>query len=110
MNFDYDVFVSYRWAEPDQSWVRDELVPALESCGLKVCLDVQDFVPGRDLFLEMSRAGTQSRRAICVLSPAYFDGNRMVGFESLMARLPSARLSSRPIGDDALELQLAGVI
>jgi hypothetical protein len=86
MSFFYDVFVSYRWAEPDQSWVRDELVPALEASKLKVCLDVQDFVPGRDLILEMSRAGTQSRRAICVLSPAYFDGNRMVGFESLMAR------------------------
>jgi hypothetical protein len=86
MSFVYDVFVSYRWAEPDQSWVQDELVPALEASKLKVCLDVQDFVPGRDLILEMSRVGTQSRRAICVLSPAYFDGNRMVGFESLMAR------------------------
>ena len=86
MSFDYDVFVSYRRVEPDQTWVRDELVPALESAGLKVCLDVQDFVPGRDLIHEMSRAGNQSRRAICVLSPDYFEGNRFVAFESLMAR------------------------
>jgi hypothetical protein len=86
MSFDYDVFVSYRWVEPDQTWVRDELVPALESAGLKVCLDVQDFIPGRDLILEMSRAGKQSSRAICVLSPDYFEGNRFVAFESLMVR------------------------
>lgn len=86
MKFAYDVFVSYRWVEPDQTWVRDELVPALKSAGLEVCLDVEDFVPGRDLIIEMTRAGTQSRRAICVLSPDYFEGNRMASFESLMAR------------------------
>ena len=49
-------------------------------------LDVDDFVPGRDLILEMTRAGHESRRVLCVLSPDYFDGNRMVAFESLMAR------------------------
>ena len=86
MSFDYDVFVSYRWVEPDQTWVRKELVPALDSAGLKVCLDVQDFIPGRDLILEMTRAGKQSHRAICVLSPDYFEGNRFVNFESLMVR------------------------
>jgi tetratricopeptide (TPR) repeat protein len=84
--FDYDVFVSYRWAEPDQSWVRDELVPALQAAGLRVCLDVNDFVPGRDLILEMTRAGQSSRRALCILSDDYFAGNRMVHFEALNAR------------------------
>jgi hypothetical protein len=82
----YDVFISYRWVEPDQTWVRDQLVPALKNAGLAVLLDVEDFVPGRDLILEMTRAGRESRRALCVLSPEYFDENRMVGFESLMAR------------------------
>lgn len=82
----YDVFISYRWVEPDQTWVRDQLFPALKNAGLAVLLDVEDFVPGRDLMLEMTRAGTESRRALCVLSPQYFNGNRMVGFESLMAR------------------------
>jgi hypothetical protein len=77
----YDVFVSYRWVEPDQTWVREQLVPALKSAGLKVCLDVEDFVPGSDLILEMNRAGTQSRKALCILSPDYFDGNRMVAFD-----------------------------
>ena len=84
--YQYDVFLSYRWADPDQSWVRDHLAPALRASGLRVCLDVEDFIPGRDLILEMDRAGSESKRALCVLSPAYFDGNRMVGFEALMAR------------------------
>lgn len=84
--FPYDVFVSYRWVNPDQLWVQEQLVPALKRAGLKVLLDVEDFVPGRDLILEMSRAGSESRQAICVLSPDYFEGNRMAAFESLMLR------------------------
>jgi TIR domain len=82
----YDVFVSYRWVPPDQDWVRERLFPALQSSGLRVLLDVEDFVPGRDLILEMSRAGRESRRVLCVLTPEYLEGNRMVSFESLSAR------------------------
>jgi hypothetical protein len=80
-----DVFVSYRWVEPDQVWVRELLVPALRAAGLRVMLDVDDFVPGRDLILEMTRA-EQCRFVIAVLSPDYFDGDRLAHFESLMAR------------------------
>lgn len=82
----YDVFVSYRWVEPDQTWVRRQLLPAFERAGLSVLLDVEDFVPGRDLVLEMSRAGSESRRAVAVLSPDYFDGDRLSHFEILAAR------------------------
>ena len=82
----HDVFISYRWVDPDQTWVREQPAPALRNAGLDVLLDVDDFVPGRDVILEMTRAGHESRRVLCVLSPDYFDGNRMVAFESLMAR------------------------
>lgn len=85
-NLPYDLFVSYRWTEPDQSWVRDHLVPALETAGLRVCLDVNDFMPGRDLMLEMTRAGKESAHALAVVTPSYIEGNRMVAFEALMAR------------------------
>jgi len=84
--FQYDVFISYRWVLPDQNWVREILAPKLRDSGLRVCLDVNDFVPGRDLILEMDRAGRQSRRVLCVLSPDYFDGSRAVYLESLAAR------------------------
>jgi TIR domain len=82
----HDVFISYRWVDPDQTWVREQLAPALRNSALAVLLDVDDFVPGRDLILEMTRAGRESRHVLWVLSPDYFDGNRMVAFESLMAR------------------------
>jgi tetratricopeptide (TPR) repeat protein len=96
--FEFDVFVSYRWVDPDQGWVRDHLVPALEAAGLRVCLDVNDFVPGRDLMLEMARAGQSSRHGLCILSPDYFIGNRMVSFESLyMRRMDPGGLESRLI-------------
>lgn len=85
-NDEHDVFISYRWVSPDREWVREELVPALKAAGLRPFLDVDDFIPGRDLMLEMTRAGLSSRSVLCVLSPAYFEGNRMVSFEALNAR------------------------
>jgi hypothetical protein len=85
--YKYDVFISYRWIEPDKSWVQGQLEPALENAGLNVLLDAHDFVPGRDLMLEMTRAGKESKRGLCVLSPDYVnDPSRMVNFESLMLR------------------------
>jgi hypothetical protein len=82
----YDAFVSYRWTEPEKTWVREEFVPRLRAAGLSICLDIDDFIPGRDLILEMERAGIQSKHILCVITPSYFDGNRMVSFESLAAR------------------------
>jgi len=94
--YPYDVFISYRRVAPDQEWVRDQLRPALVKAGLKVFLDVEDSVPGRNLILEMDRAGQESRHVLCVISPEYFEEGRMVGFESLSARLrdPAGRYSS----------------
>jgi hypothetical protein len=93
--FQYDVFISYRWVEPDKSWVREQLAPALKEAGLNVCLDIEDFAPGKELIMEMERAGQSSRHVICVLSPDYFNDNGMVNFEILMAR------RSDPGGNDS---------
>jgi hypothetical protein len=84
----WDVFVSYRWIEPDQTWVRTELVPALRASGLCVFLDVAEdgFVPGRDAICEMTRAGHESRRTLSVWTPDYFAEDRAVWFEALQAR------------------------
>jgi len=67
----YDAFVSYRHQEPDQSWVRRELVPRLEADGLRVCIDYRDFAPGASSLDEMGKAVEQSRHTLAVLSPAY---------------------------------------
>jgi hypothetical protein len=84
----WDLFVSYRWIEPDQTWVRAELVPALRTAGLRVLLDVAEdgFVPGRDAICEMTRAGRESRRTLSIWTPEYFADDRAVWFESLQAR------------------------
>jgi hypothetical protein len=39
----FDVFVSYRRKQRDQTWVRDILVPLLQGEGLKVFVDYLEF-------------------------------------------------------------------
>jgi hypothetical protein len=80
----YDAFVSYRHQEPDKSWVRGYLVPALEDAGLRVCVDHRDFRLGAPLVTEMARAVEESRWTIAVLSPAYLDG-RFAELENVLA-------------------------
>jgi hypothetical protein len=80
----YDVFLSYRQRDPDRSWVRKALRPALEAGGVRVCIDHRDFRLGAPLVLEMGRAVEQSRFTIAVLSPAYLDSN-FTELENVMA-------------------------
>lgn len=82
----YDVFISYRWINPDLEWVRNQLDPALRNAGLRVCLDFRDFDRGKNKILEMERGGLESRHTLCVISPEYFEEGCMAEFESLSAR------------------------
>lgn len=66
--------------------MRNQLDPALRNAGLRVCLDIRDFDPGKDKILEMERGGFEARRTLCVITPEYFEEGRMVEFESLSAR------------------------
>lgn len=94
----YDVFVSYRWVDPDKTWVREQLAPSLMAAGLSVCLDVNDFTPGRDIFDEMTRAGVESLRGVCVISPDYLEGNRFATYErNMLQRLDPSGTESRLI-------------
>jgi hypothetical protein len=72
--FRYDAFISYRHQEPDKTWVRQFSVPALETAGLRVCVDHRDFQLGLPLVTEMARAVEQSRTTVAVLTPAYLEG------------------------------------
>ena len=61
-DFPYDVFISYSSA--DKTWVRGELLPALEKAGLTVCIDYRDFRPGAPSVIEMElRGSVPSRKA-----------------------------------------------
>ncbi len=79
--FQYDVFISYRWTEPDQSWVRNELYYRLVDAGLRVCMDVRDFMPGRNILAEMERATRESKHGLCIVTPDYLEDNRFVTLE-----------------------------
>ena len=71
--FGYDVFISYRHADPDGGWVRGRLVPRLRADGLAVCLDMDSFRLGAPLVREMERAVEASRYTLAVLSPRYLE-------------------------------------
>jgi hypothetical protein len=77
----YDVFISY--SHRDKTWVRGELLPRLDSAGLKVCVDYRDFRVGAPIVREMERAVLTSRHMIAVLTPAYLD-SVWTDFEALM--------------------------
>ena len=70
-NHIYDVFISY--SSVDQPWVRDVLIKVLEENGLKVCVDYRDFVPGAAIMENITRAITESKVTILVLTPNYVE-------------------------------------
>ena len=65
---DYDAFVSY--SQSDVTWVRNELMPFLESekNQFQLCVHVRDFVPGVTITKNIMTAIDCSRRTILVLS------------------------------------------
>lgn len=79
--FAYDVFISY--SHRDKAWVRGELLPRLESAGLKVCVDYRDFRIGAPIVKEMERAVLTSRRTLLVLTATYLT-SAWAEFENLM--------------------------
>jgi hypothetical protein len=83
-NFAYDVFISYRQKEPDKSWVRNFLVPRLQTAGIQVCIDFLSFRLGSSLLLEMTRAVEQSRYTLAIVSPSYLTSN-FAELENIMA-------------------------
>jgi len=84
MNTPYDVFISYRQSEPDRSWVRQVLVPAMEQEGLKVFVDYKAFRLGVPLIKEMERAVDSSTYTLAVLTPAYLNSS-FTEFENLLS-------------------------
>jgi hypothetical protein len=84
-DFEYDVFISYRQKEPDESWVYDTLWPHLEAKGLKVFIDERDFRLGAPLLKEIERAVVNSRYTLAVLTPVYLESN-WTDLENVLAR------------------------
>ncbi len=67
----YDVFISYSHADKD--WVQGELLPRLESAGLKICIDYRDFEIGVPVLTNIERAVDGSRHTLALLTPGYVE-------------------------------------
>ena len=78
-----DVFISY--SHKDGDWVRNVLLPRLETAGLRVCVDFRDFEIGVPSIVNMERAVEQCRRTLLVLTPQWV-ASEWTAFESLMAQ------------------------
>ena len=100
MTTPYDFFVSYRHREPDKSWVRKTLVPALEAKGLRALIDYRDFRLGAPLVTEMARAVEESRYTLAVITSSYIQSN-FTELENVMAK---------QLGLENSQVRLIGII
>lgn len=79
--FRYDAFISY--SAEDSAWVRDTLLPYLESEGLRICIENRDFEPGRARLVNIENAVERSLRTLIVLTPEWVK-SEWRSFESLL--------------------------
>lgn len=79
----YDAFVSY--SHHDLLWVKDFLIPRLESHGIKVCVDYRDFLIGIPAIENMARAVENSRKVILVMTPSWIS-SEWTTFEGLLSQ------------------------
>ncbi len=84
-----DIFISY--SHDDSKWVKEVLLPKLESHGFSVVIDFRDFKTGSFGVDEMERGVLQTRRTLLVLSKSYLS-SEWAKFENVMAQTsdPSA--------------------
>ena len=75
------VFISY--SHKDKEWVRDWLLPKLESAGVPVHIDFRDFEFGVPLVFNIERAIEKCAKTLLVLSPNWIN-SEFAQFEALM--------------------------
>lgn len=92
-HFEFDVFVSYSYK--DRSWVNKEILPRLETQGLKVCIDYRDFIPGKPTIIEIERALQTSHKTILVLSTNYLKSSWAEFEQLLLQTVDPANLEGR---------------
>src|SRR6266581_8332538 len=63
----YDVLICY---DPrDAKWIREYLLPQLDTFGVSYAVDFNDFIPGKTITSELDRLHSVCRHTIIVLSP-----------------------------------------
>ncbi|KAK8788176.1 hypothetical protein V5799_022046 [Amblyomma americanum] len=81
----WDAFVSYHHSDAD--WVREYIIPTLESTALqfRLCVGERDFIPGLPIVENVCRGIAQSRKSLFVLSRR-FCASRWCMFELSLAK------------------------
>ncbi|MEW5719235.1 MAG: TIR domain-containing protein, partial [Chloroflexota bacterium] len=79
----FDVFINY--SHHDADWVRNWLLPRLESPGLRVCIDFRDFPIGKPALDNMTDAAAHSRKTLFVMTPNWTD-SEFSQFEALVTQ------------------------
>ena len=80
-NQNFDVFISY--SHKDKDWVRNWLLPKLESAGVSYCIDDDHFDIGVAALINMERAVERSRKTLLVLSENWV-ASEYANFEALL--------------------------
>ncbi|XP_066158868.1 protein toll-like isoform X2 [Euwallacea fornicatus] len=72
---EYDVFISY--CQKDEEFVKDHLLPGLESGekSYKVCIHERDWAPGEFISRQIFKSVSQSRRTLVVLTNSFLDSH-----------------------------------
>jgi len=81
----YDAFISF--SHHDAGWVRDWLLPRLETAGLSVCVDYRDFDIGIPSLTNMENAIERSSKTLLVITPDWIE-SEWTRFESLLTQTP----------------------
>lgn len=68
----YDVFISYRWGDPDE-FQATLINQILREAGYVVAFDKYEFQPHQTAFDEMARCIVESRWTLALLSPRYLE-------------------------------------
>ena len=67
--YEYDAFISY--AEEDREFAVHKMIENIEKNGIRLCFHSRDFTPGFDIAENITNAINNSRKTVCVLSPAF---------------------------------------
>ncbi|XP_060551091.1 toll-like receptor 4 [Ruditapes philippinarum] len=84
--YKYGVFISY--AEDNNQFISDQLVPNLEQHGLSLCIHQRDFVAGRSIIDNIISAVQSSKITLVILSREFIN-SKWCMYEFQMARMES---------------------
>lgn len=87
-SYRFDAYLSYAAAEPDLSWVWEELAPFIEEHRLRYVTAEEVTPPGVPRVVGVEQALKESRRVIVVLTPTYMAA-KAVQFDNILAQVES---------------------